>query len=520
VKRLLNRIKTTRRLSSAPMLLLAVALILPVLILGVFGLIAVIDYGYILHFVALLAFCALLITALNWTLRRPSPGTLPLPEEGLVTASADWGDYDHRVWDRLNRKIAEQLAENAQWGHLQEHALALIKAAAENYHDKGDRKELAFSIPELLMMVEEISRRYRLLLKTHVPFIENTRLSLLAQGYDNKEKLMSGYRAARWVWNSYRIVRLASPLTAVLAEFRSQVVGKMMTQVSDEFQLKLKQALLQEAVSVAIDLYSGRFRAQAHHQATQGQDSRNPAPPLEPLRICFVGQTGSGKSSIINALVDAMVAEVNPLPSTSATTVHRCRIDGMEMVHLVDLPGLDGTEKTTKNLLKEVTSCDLIIWVLKANQPARSLDSDFKQQLDDFYLSTARRSQKRPVIIAVLNQVDRLPPVKEWHPPYDLENPKTPKAKTINAALAYNRDLLGFNELIPLAVAENQPTYHLDELKRLLETSCQQGLQTQLNRRRIQTGGGGGISDQAGRLYQSGKSLFAIIRDKNHASSD
>jgi uncharacterized protein len=221
-----------------------------------------------------------------------------------------------RVWDRLNRKIAEQLEENARWGHLQEHALALIKATAENYHDKGSRKELAFSIPELLMMVEEISRRYRLLLKTHVPFIEHTRLSLLAQGYDNKEKLMSGYRSAKWVWNSYRIVRLVNPLTAVLAELRSQVIGKMMTQVSAEFQLKLKQALLQEAVSVAIDLYSGRFRVQEHHQATQGQDSKNMAPPLEPLRICFVGQTGSGKSSIINALVDAMVAEVNPLPST------------------------------------------------------------------------------------------------------------------------------------------------------------------------------------------------------------
>lgn len=495
--------------------LLAIALILPVLILGLFGLIALFDYGYILHFVALLAVCALLIAALRWTLRRPTPGTVPLPEEGLVTASADWGDFDTRVWARLNLKIAEMLKENAQWGHLQEHALALIKAAAENYHDKGSRKELAFSIPELLMMVEEISRRYRLLLKTHVPFIENTRLSLLAQGYDNKEKLMSGYRSAKWVWNSYRIVRLANPLTAVLAELRSQVIGKMMTQVSAEFQLKLKQALLQEAVSVAIDLYSGRFRIEEHHQATPGQDSRNMAAPLEPLRICFVGQTGSGKSSIINALVDAMVAVVNPLPSTSATTVHRCHIDGMEMIHLVDLPGLDGNEKTTKNLLKEVTSCDLIIWVLKANQPARSLDSDFKQQLDDFYLATDHRSQKRPVMIAVLNQVDRLPPVLEWQPPYDLEHPENPKAKAITAALEYNRDLLGFNQLIPLAVAENHPSYNLSELKGLLDTSYQQGLQTQLNRRRIQTGGIGGISDQAGRLYQSGKSMFAIIRDKN-----
>lgn len=495
--------------------LLAVALVLPVLILGMFGLIALIDYGYILHFAALLAFCALLITALRWTMRRPSPGTVPLPEEGLVTASADWGDYDHQVWDRLNRKIAQQLAENTQWGHLQTHALALIKTVAENYHDKGDHKSLAFSIPELLMMVEEISRRYRLLLKTHVPFIENTRLSLLAQGVDNKEKLMSGYRAARWAWNSYRIARLASPLTAVLAELRSQVIGKMATQVSTEFQLKLKQALLQEAVSVAIDLYSGRFRVQEHHSAAQGQDSRNMAPPLEPLRICFVGQTGSGKSSIINALVDAMVAEVHPLPSTSATTVHQCRIGGMDLVHLADLPGLDGNEKTTRHLLKEVTSSDLIIWVLKASQPARALDKNFKQRLDAFYLETAHRSRKRPAVIAVLNQVDRLPPVQEWHPPYDLENPETPKAKTIKAALAYNRDLLGFNELIPLAVAENQPACYLDELKKRLDTSFQQGLQTQLNRRRIQTGGIGGIREQAGRLYQSGKSLFAIITSDN-----
>ncbi|MBG0780330.1 MAG: 50S ribosome-binding GTPase, partial [Desulfotignum balticum] len=234
-----------------------------------------------------------------------------------------------------------------------------------------------------------------------------------------------------------------------------------------------------------------------------------------PLRICFVGQTGSGKSSIINALVDAMVAEVNPLPSTSATTVHQCRIDGMDMVHLVDLPGLDGKEKTPKHLLKEATRSDMIIWVLKANQPARSLDSEFKQHFDAFYLATARRSQKRPVIIGVLNQVDRLPPVQEWHPPYDLENPKTPKAKTIKAALTYNRDLLGLDELIPLAVAENQPPYHLDELKKRIDTSCQQGLQTQLNRHRIQTNGMGKIRDQAGRLYQSGKSLFAIIKADN-----
>ena len=495
--------------------LLAVALILPVLMLGLFGLFALIDYGYILHFVALLALCALLVMILRWTRTRPSRKTAHLPDDGLVSACPDWSDYDHQVWSRLNRKIVVQLEENAEWGQLQNHALALIKAAAENYHAKGDRKELAFSLPELLVMVEEISRRYRLLLITHVPFIENARLSLLIQGYDNKEKLQAHFRSAKWVWNSYRMVRLVNPLTAVLAELRSQVIGKMMTQVSAEFQLKLKQALLQEAVFVAIDLYSGRFRVDEFHQAIRAQDNKNMAPPPDPLRICFIGQTGSGKSSIINAMVDAMVAEVNTLPSTCKTTVHQCRIEGMDMLHLVDLPGLDGNEKATKKLLYEVTNCDLMIWVLKANQPARSLDCNFKQQLDAFYLDAAHRSRKRPSMIAVLNQVDRLPPVQEWPIPYDLQTPQTPKAKAINAALKYNRDLLGFNELIPLAVAEDQPAYNLGEFKRMIDQHYQQGLRTQLNRRRAQAAGIRGICNQAGRLYQSGKSLFAVIRDKN-----
>ena len=495
--------------------LLMVAIFLPLFVLGCFGVFSIFEHGYVLHFIALLAACALLSTIPLWAKRKTKPESVAILEESFVEASGDWGSYDIDVWNKLNYEISQKLNENAEWKVLQDHALNLITCTSEQYHSNNKRKELAFTIPELLMMVEEISRRYRVILETHVPFIENFSLSLLKQGYDNKEKVKSSLKSATWFWNVYRLVRMVSPVSAIVSELRCQAINKLMTHVNSEVQFKLKQALLQEVVSVAIDLYSGRFKVDDEgldSSHSNQEDNKRRAAPLDPLRVCLVGQVSSGKSSVINALTDGMNAEVNKLPSTEKVTVHQCSLEGIDTLDLVDLPGFDGDKSTERKLLKEVVNCDLVIWVLKANQPARTLDSEFKALLDSYYAKEENRSIKRPVAIGVLNQVDRLHPITEWLPPYELQSPKSKKAQAIKDAVDFNRRLLDFETLLPISVSEDKTFFNLKELEVLLDKHYYDGVQTQLNRRRNEAVDAVELTDQAKRVYQSGKSLFKIMK--------
>jgi predicted GTPase len=158
-----------------------------------------------------------------------------------------------------------------------------------------------------------------------------------------------------------------------------------------------------------------------------------------------------------------------------------------------------------------VTNSDLVIWVLKANQPARLLDTQFKNKLDEFYADSKNRSRKQPTIIGVLNQVDGLKPLGEWDPPYDLENMTSEKAENINNALVHNRELLKLDCLVPLSVGDGKEQYNLTAIKSLIDQYFESAMQVQLNRRRIESGGKLNLADQAKCVYQTGKSLFKIV---------
>lgn len=515
MKRTINSIKAAAQLSHGIMPFLTVAVILPVLVLGAFGVFAVYDYGYLLEFILLLTVCALVVMIPLWSGKIFQSQPFTVVGESFVDPSAGWGDFEHQVWKKLNLQIIKKLRENSEWGSLQSHALSLITSIAKEYHGTSKRGELAFTIPELLIMVEEISRRYRTLLQTHVPFIEHLYLSHIAHGYDNKAKLETGWKSATRFWNTYRVVRFVNPMTAIISELRSQAIGKLMAHVNMEIQHKLKQALLQEAVSVAIDLYSGRFKVddkQLESSFSCRKDSEKMAMSLDPLRICIIGQINSGKSSIVNTLIKGMIAEVSLLPATDRATVYQCHIEGLDAIHLVDLPGFNGDKKDEKMLLQEVVDSDLILWVLKANQPARALDVNFKALLDGYYAKKENRSLKRPQVIGILNQVDRLSPATEWSSPDEIHPPKNEKAEKIRAALDFNREVLGFSNLIPLAVGSDKEAFNIDELIILLDKNYRDGVQTQLNRRRNESSGKFELSDQAKRVFQSGRSLFTLLR--------
>jgi len=122
-----------------------------------------------------------------------------------------------------------------------------------------------------------------------------------------------------------------------------------------------------------------------------------------------MGKTGAGKSSLCNALFQG---EVTPVSDINACTrnVLRFRLNsGDHSLKLVDLPGVGESEQRDseyeslyRNTLLEL---DLILWVIKADDRAFSVDELFYQRVMNGF-------QQR--VLFVLNQADKIEPCHEW----------------------------------------------------------------------------------------------------------
>lgn len=81
---------------------------------------------------------------------------------------------------------------------------------------------------------------------------------------------------------------------------------------------------------------------------------------------------------------------------------------------LVELPGFTSEDKAQQQALKQMIQADIVIWVLKANQSARDLDKQLFDKFTSFFQQNT--GKRRPVVIGVLNQIDKLPPIHTWQP--------------------------------------------------------------------------------------------------------
>jgi hypothetical protein len=273
MKRVNKSYQLINQLSEGFLPLLMLAVCLPIMVLAGFGVVDLIQQGQWLLFFAIIAGGCLLAFLPYWWLRRKRVVADAVMDDIAplhVAANPQWSEHDQQVWQQMALVIDQQLAEDAAWESLQAHAYVLVADVAAQYHQQSSSQKLAFTAPEFLMMVEEVSRRYRHFLQQHVPFSEKITLTSLKQGYAIKDKM--GY--AKSAYDVYRLFRIATP-TGWLAEVRGLVVGKLFDDVSAEVQSKLKATLLQEVASVAIDLYSGRFKlddAAVPHSQLQDHD--------------------------------------------------------------------------------------------------------------------------------------------------------------------------------------------------------------------------------------------------------
>ena len=346
----------------------------------------------------------------------------------------------------------------------------------------------------------------------YIPVIETLKISHLKAGYEAFDKYgdVGQKMVAASVWANHAKNAYLNPTKLAIDLLSQQFTSGMTKGIVDDMQLNAKQALLDEIASVSIDLYSGRFsfeESEVIESSVAEKDSHRIAPELEPIRIVMVGQTSSGKSSIINLIKEDVVAEVDVLPSTDGTTVYNAKLDEMN-IRLVDLQGLDGNQKTEQKMLSEMTQADLIVWVIKANQPARELDKILNVKFSDYYRNGSNISRKKPTVICVVNQVDMLKPVNEWAPPYNLEQPITAKEKIINQALAYNQKLLMPDRMLALSIAPEQNSFGVEALKQTIRDEIADANNVQRNRQRMEAAYKGvDVKKQLERAFKTSKKV-------------
>ncbi|HDZ55511.1 MAG TPA: hypothetical protein ENI17_08565 [Pseudomonas xinjiangensis] len=511
LKTTINGLRAAAQFSDRLNPFLLIAILLPIVLLALFGLYAIFRYNYILTFVGLMGLCTLIAMLPLLFTRRRKRKAAPQVEQSLLDALETpdyWTPWDREVQQDMLPEVSAIVQNTPSWRATPDGALILTRSVAARYGKGKRHAEWAFSPIALLAIAEQLTQRYRRTLKDNVPGIDHLKVSHVLWLEDKTEQ----FAPAVTIFNVYRKVRMLTP-EGLLAELGSKAIGQSFEGLSDEMQQRLKRLLMLEVLRAAIDLYGGHFRFNDEElsvtAATLKDDTRHADKP-EPIRICLIGQTGAGKSSVINALTEGWQAETSALPSTDRGLVYECKVDGIPFLRLLDLPGLNGDPKIEKILFEEMVQSDMVLWVLRANQPARKLDQEFGEHFRQWH--SKRIHYQPPPLIGLLNQVDRLGIQNDWQPPYDLDSPAPgSKAELISEALNFNKDVLALDDILPLCVSPEREQYNVDALRDLLSQRYDKAINVQLNRKRREAGGFS-ASREWKRARQAAGSLVGLMK--------
>ncbi|UHD16719.1 GTPase family protein [Thiocapsa bogorovii] len=340
-----------------------------------------------------------------------------------------------------------------------------LERVARHFHPDVDEPLLELTVPHTLLIVERASRDLRETITDHIPFSHRLTVGSLMRAYRWKpfaDRLLGLYRAGQWVVN---------PANAFLTEALAQLRGRGYALAQDELYGWILREYVRKVGTYAIELYSGRLllsdaSPEARPTTSSERDLRTAGssdePAGEPLRILVLGRSNAGKSSLINALFGQLRVATDLLPDTTKMlTPYRLAREGLDLALIYDTPGSDAMDEQT--LRTAAGDADMILWVSAADRPDRHAD---RETLDSLRAAFAERLTRRPPpVLVVLSHIDRLRPVREWLPPYDLAEPKSLKAESILAAVeVVAADLaIPIASVIPVCLAGGR-VYNVDDV--------------------------------------------------------